>query len=30
MKVISLADFQEFSSEKMKKHNVFETPRFLL
>lgn len=28
MKVISLADFQQFSSEKMKKHNVFETPRF--
>ena len=28
MKVISLADFQEFSGEKMKKHNVFETPRF--
>lgn len=28
MKVISLADFQEFSSEKMKKHNVFETSRF--
>ena len=28
MKVVSLVDFQEFSSEKMKKHNVFETPRF--
>ena len=28
MKVINLADFQGFSSEKMKKHNVFETPRF--
>ncbi len=27
MQVISLEDFQEFSSEKMKKHNVFDTPR---
>jgi quercetin dioxygenase-like cupin family protein len=28
MKVISLADFQTFSSEKMKKHNLFQTSRF--
>ncbi len=28
MKIISLADFQGFSSEKMKKHNLFATPRF--
>jgi len=28
MTVISLADFQTFSTEKMKKHNVFQTPRF--
>ena len=28
MTVISLADFQTFSGEKMKKHNVFQTPRF--
>ncbi|MDE0145958.1 MAG: cupin domain-containing protein [Nitrospira sp.] len=28
MKVINLSDFQGFSSEKMKKQNVFETPRF--
>ena len=28
MDVISLADFQTFSAEKMKKHNVFQTPRF--
>lgn len=28
MKVVSLADFQEFSSEKLKKHNLFQTPKF--
>ena len=28
MKVVSLADFQEFSSEKLKKHNLFQTSRF--
>jgi len=30
MTVISLADFQTFSTEKMKKHNLFETSRFFL
>lgn len=28
MKVIRLSDFQQFSSEKMKKNNLFETARF--
>ena len=28
MTVITLADFQQFSTEKMKKHNLFQTPRF--
>ncbi len=28
MKVISLANYQEFSNEKMKKHNLFQTPKF--
>jgi len=28
MKIVNLADFQEFSSEKMKKHNVFQSSRF--
>jgi mannose-6-phosphate isomerase-like protein (cupin superfamily) len=28
MKVISLADYQQFSGEKMKKNNVFQTSRF--
>jgi quercetin dioxygenase-like cupin family protein len=28
MKVISLSDFQQFSAEKMKKNNIFQTPRF--
>ncbi len=28
MTVISLADFQTFSTEKMKKYNLFETSRF--
>ncbi len=27
MKIISVADFQKFSDEKMKKHSVFSTPR---
>jgi len=28
MKVISLFDYQEFSNEKMKKNNIFQTSRF--
>ena len=28
MKVIALSDFQQFSQEKMKKNNLFETTRF--
>jgi quercetin dioxygenase-like cupin family protein len=28
MKVIKLADYQTFSAEKMKKNNIFQTPRF--
>ncbi len=28
MKVIKLSDYQQFSSEKMKKNNIFETSRF--
>jgi len=28
MNLINLKDFQQFSSEKMKKHNLFQTPRF--
>lgn len=28
MKVIKLFDYQVFSPEKMKKNNIFETPRF--
>lgn len=28
MKVINLTDYQQFSSEKMKKNNIFQTPRF--
>ncbi len=28
MKAINLADFQQFSHEKMKKNNMFQTPRF--
>ena len=28
MKVISLIDFQQFSSEKMKKNSIFQTNRF--
>ena len=27
MKVIALSDFQQFSQEKMKKNNLFETSR---
>ena len=28
MKVINLSDYQKFSNEKMKKNNIFQTPRF--
>lgn len=28
MIVINIADYQKFSSEKMKKNNIFQTPRF--
>lgn len=28
MKVIKLSDYQAFNPEKMKKNNIFETPRF--
>lgn len=28
MKVVSLANCDEFSTEKMRKHNLFQTPRF--
>ncbi len=28
MKVLNLSDYQQFSSEKMKKNNLFQTPRF--
>ena len=28
MKVVSLTEFQQFNSEKMKKNNVFQTDRF--
>jgi quercetin dioxygenase-like cupin family protein len=28
MTVINLSDYQKFSSEKMKKNNIFQTPRF--
>ncbi len=28
MKVITLAEYQQFSSDKMKKNNLFQTPRF--
>lgn len=28
MKVIRLEEYQQFSPEKMKKNNIFETPRF--
>jgi len=28
MNVVNLSDYQQFSSEKMKKNNMFQTPRF--
>jgi len=28
MKVITLSEYQQFSAEKMKKNNLFQTPRF--
>ena len=28
MKIIKLEDYQSFSAEKMKKNNIFQTPRF--
>lgn len=28
MKVINISDYQKFSQEKMKKNNIFQTPRF--
>jgi quercetin dioxygenase-like cupin family protein len=28
MNVVSIIDYQQFSSEKMKKNNMFQTPRF--
>ena len=28
MKIIKLSDYGQFSSEKMKKNNIFQTPRF--
>ncbi len=28
MKIVSLADFQQFDSQKMKKNNLFQTERF--
>lgn len=28
MKVVTLKDFERFSAEKMKKNNLFQTPRF--
>jgi mannose-6-phosphate isomerase-like protein (cupin superfamily) len=28
MKIVKLTDFQSFSVDKMKKNNIFETPRF--
>ena len=28
MKVINLSDYHQFSTEKMKKNNIFQTPRF--
>jgi quercetin dioxygenase-like cupin family protein len=28
MNVVNLTDYQQFSSEKMKKNNMFQTPRF--
>jgi quercetin dioxygenase-like cupin family protein len=28
MNVVNISDYQQFSSEKMKKNNMFETSRF--
>jgi quercetin dioxygenase-like cupin family protein len=28
MNVVNISDYQQFSSEKMKKNNMFQTPRF--
>ncbi len=28
MQVVNISDYQSFSSEKMKKNNIFQTPRF--
>lgn len=28
MKVVNLSDFQQFNNDKMKKNNIFQTPRF--
>ena len=28
MNVVNISDYQRFSSEKMKKNNMFQTPRF--
>lgn len=28
MKIVNLSDYQQFSSEKMKKNNIFQTERF--
>ena len=28
MKIVKLADYQTFSLDKMKKNNIFQTPRF--
>ncbi len=28
MKVVNLSDYQSFSNEKMKKNNIFQSPRF--
>ena len=28
MKIVNLSNFQKFKSEKMKKNNIFKTPRF--
>lgn len=28
MKVINISDYQKFSAEKMKKNNIFQSPRF--
>ncbi len=28
MKVVNVSDFHQFSQEKMKKNNIFQTPRF--